>query len=150
MSARVKIPPSPRVAIGIAVGIGAAGYAWWATGVRPFRAWADVAVAIPAALLALAAWRETARSGRGAGRPMRAATALPAHPYGALPWIALGLAAVGLEVAALALGGRSRAVPTLSTVADQALAWHVSRWLAFAFWLAVGTWPLRRVTGTDR
>ena len=56
----------------------------------------------------------------------------------------LGLAAAALEGIALGLGGRSRAFPSLSTVVDQALVWHLTRWLLFVLWLAVAAWPLGR------
>jgi hypothetical protein len=131
MRAHVEIQPGRRVAALVSICTCGGAYAWWATGIRPFSRPADVAVAIPAALLLLAAWRAPAP------RPG------PRRLSGALPWIALALVAVGLEAAGLALGGRSRAVPTLSTVADQALTWHVTRWLVFALWLGVGAWPSR-------
>jgi hypothetical protein len=146
MRARVNIPPSAREATALVIGIGAVGYAWWATGLRPFTRSADVAIAIPVFLLAVAAWGKTPRSSGGASRFIRKGAVGSPSRYGALPWIALGLLAVALEVLGLALGGRSRVVPTLSTVADQALAWHVSRWVVFILWLAAGAWPVRRVT----
>jgi hypothetical protein len=61
------------------------------------------------------------------------------------PWVVLLLLAVGLEVAGLALGGRSTEVPTLSTVIDHALGWHGVRLALFLGWLAVGWAPVARV-----
>jgi hypothetical protein len=144
MREHVNMGPSRRVARYLAVCVCAAAYAWWATGIRPFGRSADVAIAIPAALLVVAAWWQPAPLGAGTGGlgETRAGESTPRH--GALLWVVLGLAAVGLEVAGLALGGRSRSVPTLSTVADQALAWHATRWLVFLLWLAAGGWPLRQ------
>ena len=44
----------------------------------------------------------------------------------------------GLEAVGLALGGRSADVPTLSTVVDHALGWHLTRLLLFVGWLLIG------------
>jgi hypothetical protein len=49
----------------------------------------------------------------------------------ALPWLLVALAAAGLEGLGLALGGRSKTVPTLSTMIDHALAWHALRLILF-------------------
>jgi hypothetical protein len=56
---------------------------------------------------------------------------------------------VGLEIVALARGGRSATVPTLSTVVDHALAWHLARLLLFAGWLLIG-WSLVGVHRPER
>jgi hypothetical protein len=53
--------------------------------------------------------------------------------------------AVALESLALALGGRSAAVPTLSTVVDRALVWHLARFGLLCLWLAAACLPARRV-----
>ncbi|MDA8290707.1 MAG: hypothetical protein M0Z33_03370, partial [Actinomycetota bacterium] len=58
-------------------------------------------------------------------------------PVAALPWIVLAAAAAGLEAAALVLGGRSPAVPTLSTVVDRALVWRPVRFLLLCGWLSL-------------
>jgi hypothetical protein len=136
MQAHVSIQPGRRMATFLSTCVCGGAYAWWATGIRPFSRSADVAIAIPAALVLVAAWLKPAPRDAGTDRLK-----------GALPWIALLVVAVGLEVAGLALGGRSRTVPTLSTVADQALAWHVTRWLVFVLWLVAGAWPLRHALG---
>ena len=108
----------------------AAGYGWWATGVRPFTTAAYLAVAVPVVVVAVTGWW----SGRHR---------LPAPPpvpglRGAAPWLALALAGLGLEIAGLALGGRSARLPTLSTVVDHALAWHATRLALFVLWAALG------------
>ncbi len=135
-------------AVGVVIAVA---YAWWATGVAPFTARAYLAVGIPAAaLLALAAFA-----------PWLGRTPPPndARPPGAigpsrgersqlrrsLPWLALFLVAAGLEGAGLALGGRSEAVPTVSTVIDHALARHTVRFALFCAWLAAGSIPWRAV-----
>ncbi len=123
----------------IAVFAAVAVYAWWAAGLAPFTATAYTAVALPVVGLAVAAFvlPDGARSGTPGG---------PDAPprYGALPWVALLLAAVALETAGLALGGRSSNVPTLSTVIDHALAWHGVRFALFLAWLALGWTPVVR------
>jgi hypothetical protein len=109
----------------------AAGYAWWATGVRPFTAPAYLAVAGSVVAVAVAGWW----SGRHRP-PMAASPRLGVR--GAAPWLALALAALGLELAGLVLGGRSSRVPTLSMVVDHALAWHGTRLVVFGAWVALG------------
>jgi hypothetical protein len=122
--------------VGIVALAGAAVYAWWAAGLAPFTTSAYVAVALPVAGLVVAAVLVPTgpRSPRSAGRPW----------YRSLPWAAFLVVAVGLEAAGLALGGRSRTVPTLSTVVDHALAWQGVRFILFAAWLALGWAPVVR------
>ena len=63
------------------------------------------------------------------------------------PWAVPVLLAAGLEGAALALGGKDRAFPSLSTVLDQLLRWQGLRAVLFALWLLLGAllvWPARR------
>jgi hypothetical protein len=126
-----------------------AAYSWWATGLAPFTTSSYVAVFLPVAGLATAACvlpspsRSASRSdrpGRPGGSPW----------YRALPWVALLVVAFALEAAGLALGGRSSAVPTLSTVVDHALAWHAVRFVLFLAWLAFGWAPLVRQAGFER
>ena len=116
-----------------------AGYAWWATGVRPFTSAAYLAVAVPVVAVAVARWWP----GR---RPPPPASPGPGV-RGAGPWLALALAALGLELAGLALGGRSSRVPTLSTVVDHALAWHGTRLVVFGVWAALGLGLVRLRSG---
>jgi hypothetical protein len=118
-----------------------AGYAWWASGVTPFTGLASLAVGMPVAAVSVAAAADLGR---------RRATAPPrARGAGAgsrLPWIVLGVLGAGLELTALALGGRSHRVPTLSTVVDHALGTHPFRFVLFCGWLAVAVVPLARST----
>jgi len=114
----------------------AAVYAWWATGTQPFAPGAYVAVGVPVVLVGAVAL------GRPASR-VTADTSVPGvGPRSASPWIVILALAIGLECAALALGGRSSDVPTLSTVVDHALGRHALRFLLFCGWLAVGCAPL--------
>jgi hypothetical protein len=98
-------------------------------GLTPFHTSAYVSVAIPVACVAVVALV-----------PARSATrAAPGWPWRqALPWLALLVAAAGVEAAGLALGGRSNTVPTLSDIVDHLLRWHGERFVLFAFWLALG------------
>lgn len=68
------------------------------------------------------------------------------------PWVVLLVLAVVLESVGLALGGRSKSVPTLSTTLDHLLVEHWGRWLIFLAWLWIGARPtetLRRLTHGD-
>ncbi len=132
----------------------AALYSWWATGVSPFTVAAYVAVGIPAVLLLAVGVADSLTGPRGQHDPDRGLDgglgAGPPVTRGALqlrrtfPWLLLVLAAIVLEATGLALGGRSETVPTLSTVVDHALAWHVVRFVLFCGWIAVGWSPLMR------
>lgn len=129
--------------------VGAAGavaiaYAWLATGVRPFSAGAYTYVAVPslvAVVLSVAA--ESRRRAERAPTP-RATRALARA--NTTPWWSIFVAAVALEAVGLALGGRSKTVPTLSTTVDHLLVTHAVRWLLFVAWLAVAAWWLQRRT----
>jgi len=134
-------PPAVAAArLGAVAGVAAFG--WWVTGLRPFTAAAYVAVGATIAAVAVADWVVD---------PLRAARARVV-PHDAsrrkvAPWLVLVCCAVVLEVVALALGGRSATVPTLSTVVDHALATHAVRWLLFVVWLVVGSAPVLRRLG---
>jgi hypothetical protein len=116
MQAHVSIQPGRRMATFLSTCVCGGAYAWWATGIRPFSRSADVAIAVPAALVLVAAWLKLAPRHAGTDRLK-----------GALPWIALVVVAVGLEVAGLALGGRSRAVPTREATATRRCGRPVTR-----------------------
>jgi hypothetical protein len=111
-------------------------YAWWATGTQPFTLSSYVAVGGPVVLAGAVAL------GRPASRVTSRAPTLGGGVWSASPWIVILALAVGLECTALALGGRSTDVPTLSTVVDHALGRHALRFLLFCGWLAVGFAPL--------
>jgi hypothetical protein len=115
-----------RIAAAIAV---AAGYAYWATGLRPFTPRAYLAVAVP--MLAVAVLMLASHPG---GAPARSGRITLRRAW---PWIAVVGCGCVIETVGLLLGGRSSAVPTLSTVFDHALRWHFSRWLLFCIWLAL-------------
>lgn len=115
---------------------------WWVTGLRPFTATAYVAVGSVIGLVA------ALDLSLGTGRRRGDDAVFTEHA--AAPWMALLVVAVALEVAGLALGGRSSAVPTLSTVVDHALGTHVVRFATFAAWIAVGVVPAVRRSGWSR
>jgi hypothetical protein len=126
---------SSRIAIGIAIVITGA-YGWWLAGLQPFTTAAYISIAIPTALVAAALAlprkaRDTTRGGRGHNWPTPSGRQL-------LPLMTVLLLGLGLEIAGLALGGRSALVPTLSTVLDHALRWHLVRCLLVLAWLAAG------------
>ena len=121
-------------------------YSWWATGTRPFTLAATVrgggsgrvrrgADPAPSVVTGPAGVDGRARWGWGPE---------PRWPAPRRPWIVILVLSVSLEAAALALGGRSSGVPTLSTVVDHALGRHPVRLLLFCGWLAAGLVPAVR------
>ncbi len=142
----------PRIAVDsllgfVGIGLPAALYSWWATGVPPFTLRAYIAVGFPALMLLVAAI-----IGPASGR----VEAISATSYGeayraprVFPWVVLLALAISLETLGLVLGGRSQAVPTLSTVVDHALSRHVVRFMLFCVWLALGWAPLLSVSHTS-
>jgi hypothetical protein len=127
----------------------AVGYAWWATGREPFSAIAYGAVALPVAIAVAASVTMPARRRRDAAER----TVAGRSQVATLPWVLFLVCGLALEGLGLALGGRSAAVPTLSTVVDHALRWHWSRFVLFVLWLWVG-WglffgPLTRPVRSD-
>ena len=124
----------------VGIGLAAAFYAWWATGVPPFTLRAYIAVGLPALILLVAAI-----IGPVPGRVEAISATLPGGedtPQRVFPWVILLVLAVSLEGLGLALGGRSQAIPTFSTVIDHALSQHVVRFILFCAWLAAGWAPL--------
>lgn len=118
-------------------------YAWLATGVKPFTPLAYALIAVPAATCLLA---YGVRGGftRVAGDRYRAVAATVT--LGSLrAWLAIAVVATALEVAGLALGGRSVDVPTLSTAADHLLTTHPGRAILYLAWLAIGISPIVRL-----
>jgi hypothetical protein len=98
-------------------------------GLTPFRTSAYLSIAIPVVVVAVVALAPVGP----------AAATRPGWPWRqAVPWLALFVAAVVLEVAGLAIGGRSQTLPTLSDVVDHLLRWHAERFVLFAGWLALG------------
>ena len=124
------------------VATGVVAYGYWATGQTPFGVSDYVAVGIPIALAVAAVLIWPSRSA-----PRRS------ESFGRLgsawPWLLIAGLMLGLEVVGLALGGRSATFPTLSTVVDHALAWHLARLLLFAAWLLIG-WSLFGVRRPER
>jgi hypothetical protein len=125
-----------RTALGVSF---AMAYAWRATGIAPFSVLSYLLVAAPVTALL------TSYASLGALSPHRddieryyRGRAADASLKSVSPWIALLGAAAALEAVALALGGRSRSVPSLSTTVDHLLVTHLGRWLLFLAWLGVG------------
>lgn len=114
----------------------AAAYAWLATSAHSFTSWAYVAVSLPVVVtLALyslcGGFKEPSASDYYRRRSIDALRI-------AIPWSGLFIAALTLEIVGLALGGRSKDVPTLSTTVDHLLVAHWGRWLLFLWWLWIG------------
>jgi hypothetical protein len=137
-----------RTVLGVLVGLA---YAWWATGIAPFSALSYVLVAVPVAALV------GSYATMGALSPHRddiehhyRRRAGDASLKNVSPWLCLLGVAVALESVALALGGRSRSVPSLSTTADHLLVTHLGRWLLFMAWLGVGVIALIRLAQRAR
>lgn len=116
----------------------AAIYAWCASGARSFSLEADVVVAVPVAVLLALVLPE---------RQSGPTSSSPGPLWQPLSLLTLAAAA---EVTALALGGHSRAVPSFSTVVDQALAWRAGRFALFSLWLVSGVVPACRRLGRTR
>lgn len=121
-------------------------YAGFASGVKPFTTTAYVLVAFPA-LVVLSAF-----SLLGAFNPRRDDVhsyyfhqSVDASLTNILPWLSVFALAVALEAVGLALGGRNKTVPTLSTTLDHLLVTREGRWLLYVAWLSVGITPLLRL-----
>jgi len=137
-----------RTALGVLVGLA---YAWWATGIAPFSAPSYVLVAVPvAALVGSYATMGALSPHRGDIERHYRRRAADATLKNVSPWLCLLGVAIALESVALALGGRSRSVPTLSTTADHLLVTHLDRWLLFVAWLGVGAMALIRLAQRPR
>jgi hypothetical protein len=113
----------------------AALYAWFATGLAPFSDAAYATLGVPAvtALLLYGVFGGFSTSPGIASYYRSRGTSVRV-----LPWIVVVAAALGLEIAGLALGGRSKDVPTLSTTLDHLLVTHAGRFLLYLWWLWVG------------
>jgi hypothetical protein len=116
-------------------------YAWFATGLAPFSTTAYVALSVPIIVAvpfygALGGFSVHSRDVASYYRMRRA-------PGAVLPWAILFAVALALEIAGLALGGRSADVPTLSTTIDHLLVAHEGRCALYLWWLWIA---LRAIT----
>jgi hypothetical protein len=128
------------VRIATVIGLGLILYAYWATGLRSFTVASYIAVGIPIVIVGSIVI---------IGSVAAVTEAVPLSRT--LPWLLLAFIAAVLEAVGVALGGRSKAVPTLSTVVDHALAWHAVRLVLFCGWLLLGLLPvISRVRGQSR
>lgn len=118
--------------------VAACGYAAWDSGVAPFTATSYWAVGAPVALLALLAILTRRR--RTGSVEDRHGAAGDFRRF--IPTLTVVCAAIALEAAGLALGGRSPAVPTLSTVLDHLLRWRALRAALLVAWLCAGFLPV--------
>lgn len=127
-------PHSLGLAVGAALVVG---YAWFATGVKPFHALAYVVIAVPVLVVVglYAFGGAFGHEGPGGSRPSRVSMGR------STPWLLVLVGVVVLEAVGLILGGRSSRVPTLSTMMDHLLTTHWLRCVLFVLWLAVGAAP---------
>jgi hypothetical protein len=119
------------VAVSVAAAIGA--YCWFSADLRPFTIPIGAAVAIPAVVVAVLAWR------RPDSRASIAADQKTARRLAA-PWAVLFGLLTAFEVAAY-LSSPRRDHPTLSSMADALMNTHPGRAAVFALWLLLG-WAL--------
>ncbi len=108
----------------------AAGYAWWAAGLRPFTWPALIAVGVAGVAAVAVGARRRARTGAS-------------HSGGAVVWAVLVVLLAGWEVAAYVQAPRVDH-PTLSSLANQVVDWRPARALAFLLWVAAGVDLARR------
>lgn len=131
-----------RVTIAAAITLA---YAWWITGIAPFTWPSYTLIAIPCLVTVALYAAAGAYSSRRAEGPLsyKLEERTPSLA-GVAPWLVVLFFAVVLEAVGLALGGRSKEVPTLSTTVDHLLVTHAGRGVLFVAWLAVGVTPLWR------
>ena len=111
-------------------------YAWFATGLSPFTDAAYIALSVPVAVGLLLFGALGGFSPRPEGISSHYRTR-GAHE-GVVPWAVLVAVALSLEIAGLALGGRSQDVPTLSATVDHLLVTHWGRGILYLGWLWIG------------
>ncbi|MHB8449033.1 MAG: hypothetical protein ACYDAQ_00955 [Mycobacteriales bacterium] len=113
-----------RVLAGVC--LAALAWAWWVSGLRPFRWSTTVAVELPALLVGWLLARRT--------RVPRTTTRRSGAGW---PWLVLLAAAATRELVALLAGDRRR-YPSLSRLVDALLTTHVERYVLVLAWLGVG------------
>ncbi len=113
----------------------------------PFSVAADVAVALPIALVVTAVVAAAVVDGRGAPGARRPRWRRPraAHPtlLAAAPWLALAAAVVAWELFCLFAGPRAT-YPTVSSMYDALARWRAAKALVVFAWLALGWYLVRR------
>ena len=119
----------------------AVAYGWWDAGVRPFTWQSYVLIAFPIAVV-IGCYISDGSFARTTRRELLSTQDGSAFGSRQSAWWAIIVFAVLLEAWGLALGGRSSAVPTLSTTLDHLLATRVERTIVFVVWLACGASPL--------
>lgn len=134
-----QVKAGPAVSpVGLAALAAAACWAWFASGVRTFTRPAEVLTFIPALAVLLLTVRPSARFPAGRTSPRPGWRKL-------LPWVAAVAALVGWELSELFAKPR-QAHPTLSSIINDLLSTHPSRFLGFLGWLVLG-WLLVRDLG---
>ena len=111
-----------------------AAYCWVSAGLRPFTLPIDVAVALPAVVVAILTWL-LSRPG-----PPEGVDSQPVRWRNAAPWAGLFGALAALELVEYVSSPRQEH-PTLSSIADDLMSTHPARAAMFALWLLLG-WAL--------
>jgi hypothetical protein len=126
--------------------IGAAVWAWYASGVRTFTRPAEVLTFLPGLAVLLLTLRPSASSARSAASGTQSVA--PHRRWGVLPWLAVLVAIIGWEMAELFSQPR-HAHPTISSLMNSLLSTHPSRFVGYLVWLILG-WLLVRDLGRRR
>jgi len=133
VKARPAVSPASFAALAAAVC-----WSWFASGVRTFTRPAEVLTFIPALAVLVLTVRPSARFLAGRTRPRPGWRTF-------LPWVAGVAALVAWELSELFSKPR-QAHPTLSSIINDLLSTHPSRFLGFLGWLVLG-WLLVRDLG---
>jgi hypothetical protein len=131
-------PPARRILAVTTVVLAVAAYCYLAAGTRPFTTGADVATAVPYAVLAALLVRTLLR--RPTGRAVVAASWRQLRPW------ALALAVCGAwELVTYVAGlGDRHGFPTVSSLLDRADGSRPAKAAVFAAWLGLGWGLVRR------
>lgn len=126
----------------VAALVATAAYAGIASGARPFTIPADVAVSVPSAAFAGVLLMERIRPGTGPWR--RLAPPEPVRGGAALPWVAVILLLVGVELASYFHGGPRADYPTISYGLNTLFGPRAAKAAAWFGWLIAGWFLARR------
>ena len=128
------VPSRPRTAAAAASVAAIAICSWLITYLRPFTVPIEIAVIVPALLVAVLAWRVVDRRTLKSGEPPSINRPIW---RAAGPWLALLAILSGLEIAEYFSSPRSDH-PTLSSMADSLSSTHAGRATLFVAWLLLG------------
>lgn len=133
---------APRRAWTVAALVAAAVYAGIGSGARAFTVPADAAVSVPSAVFACAILMERLRPEAGPWRRLERPS--PTHGGAALPWVAVILLLVCVELASYFHGGPRADYPTVSSGLNALFDYRAAKAAAWFGWLVVGWYLARR------